>query len=118
MTTPMLFSLGFIPTFVMGGVTGVMLSVAAADFQYHDTYFVVAHFHYTIIGSTILGIFAGLYYWYPKFTGKILDPTLGKWHFWLFLIGFHMTFLPMHITGLQGMPSEYILMVMEIIYTC
>ncbi|MFZ3578540.1 cytochrome c oxidase subunit I [Virgibacillus sp. DJP39] len=106
MTTPMLFSLGFIPTFVMGGVTGVMLSVAAADFQYHDTHFVVAHFHYTIIGSTILGIFAGLYYWYPKFTGKILDEKLGKWHFWLFLIGFHMTFLPMHITGLQGMPRR------------
>lgn len=106
MTTPMLFSLGFIPTFVMGGVTGVMLSVAAADFQYHDTHFVVAHFHYTIIGSTILGIFAGLYYWYPKITGKMLDETLGKWHFWLFLIGFHMTFLPMHITGLQGMPRR------------
>ncbi|ASN04009.1 cytochrome c oxidase subunit I [Virgibacillus necropolis] len=105
-TAPMLFSLGFIPTFVMGGVTGVMLSVAAANFQYHDTHFVVAHFHYTIIGSTILGIFAGLYYWYPKITGKVLDETLGKWHFWLFLIGFHMTFLPMHITGLQGMPRR------------
>nr|GGG70961.1 cytochrome c oxidase subunit 1 [Virgibacillus oceani] len=105
-TTPMLFALGFIPTFVMGGVTGVMLSVAAANFQYHDTHFVVAHFHYTIIGSTILGIFAGLYFWYPKITGKVLDEKLGKWHFWLFIIGFHLTFLPMHITGLQGMPRR------------
>ncbi|WP_099159347.1 cytochrome c oxidase subunit I [Virgibacillus ndiopensis] len=105
-TTPMLFALGFIPTFVMGGVTGVMLSVAAANFQYHDTHFVVAHFHYTIIGSTILGIFAGIYFWYPKVTGKVLDEKLGKWHFWLFIIGFHLTFLPMHVTGLQGMPRR------------
>ncbi len=105
-TTPMLFALGFIPTFVMGGVTGVMLSVAAANFQYHDSHFVVAHFHYTIIGGTILGIFAGLYYWYPKITGKVLDDKLGKWHFWLFVIGFHLTFLPMHITGLEGMPRR------------
>ncbi|MFC4558131.1 cbb3-type cytochrome c oxidase subunit I [Virgibacillus kekensis] len=105
-TVPMLFALGFIPTFVMGGVTGVMLSVAAADFQFHDTHFLVAHFHYTIIGGTILGIFAGFYYWYPKFTGKLLNEKLGKWHFWLFLIGFHMTFLPMHITGLEGMPRR------------
>lgn len=105
-TTPMLFALGFIPTFVMGGVTGVMLSVAAANFQYHDSHFVVAHFHYTIIGGTILGIFAGLYYWYPKITGKVLDDKLGKWHFWFFVIGFHLTFLPMHITGLEGMPRR------------
>ncbi|WLV24256.1 cbb3-type cytochrome c oxidase subunit I [Aciduricibacillus chroicocephali] len=102
-TTPMLFALGFIPSFVMGGVTGVMLSVSAADFQYHDTHFVVAHFHYVIISSTILGIFAGIYYWFPKITGYLLDEKLGKWHFWLFLFGFHMTFLPMHLTGLNGM---------------
>ncbi|CDO05111.1 Cytochrome c oxidase subunit 1 [Oceanobacillus picturae] len=105
-TTPMLFSLGFIPSFVMGGVTGVMLSVSAADFQFHDTHFVVAHFHYVIIASTILGIFAGLYYWYPKITGYLLDEKLGRWHFWTFLIGFHLTFFPMHITGLEGMPRR------------
>ncbi|WP_077623508.1 cytochrome c oxidase subunit I [Sediminibacillus massiliensis] len=104
--TPMLFAIAFIPTFVMGGVTGVMLSVAAADMQFHDTHFVVAHFHYTIIGSTILGIFAGIYYWYPKITGKLLDNRLGKWHFWLFVVGFHLTFFIMHITGLEGMPRR------------
>ncbi|WP_181347738.1 cbb3-type cytochrome c oxidase subunit I [Thalassobacillus sp. CUG 92003] len=105
-TTPMLFSLGFIPTFVMGGVTGVMLAVAAADYQYHDSYFVVAHFHYTMVGGTILGVFAGIYYWYPKMTGKLLDEKLGKWHFWLFVIGFHLTFLPQHFAGLNGMPRR------------
>ncbi|ARI76009.1 cytochrome c oxidase subunit I [Halobacillus mangrovi] len=104
--TPMLFSLGFIPTFVIGGVTGVMLAVAAADYQYHDTYFVVAHFHYTMIGGTILGAFAGIYYWYPKMTGKVLDEKLGRWHFWLFIIGFHLTFLPQHLAGLNGMPRR------------
>lgn len=101
--TPMLFSLGFIPSFVMGGVTGVMLSVSAANFQFHDSHFVVAHFHYVILASTILGIFAGIYYYYPKITGLKLDDTLGKWHFWLFFIGYHLTFLPMHLTGLNGM---------------
>lgn len=105
-TTPMLFSLGFIPSFVMGGVTGVMLSVSAANFQFHDSHFVVAHFHYVILASTILGIFAGLYYYYPKMTGLKLDEKLGKWHFWLFLFGYHLTFLPMHISGLNGMPRR------------
>lgn len=104
--TPMLFSLGFIPSFVIGGVTGVMLSVSAANFQFHDSHFVVAHFHYVIVASTILGIFAGIYYYYPKITGLMLDDKLGKWHFWLFLIGYHLTFLPMHITGLNGMPRR------------
>jgi cytochrome c oxidase subunit I len=105
-TTPMLFSLGFIPTFVIGGVTGVMLAVAAADYQYHDSYFVVAHFHYTMIGGTILGAFAGIYYWYPKMTGKLLNEKLGKWHFWLFIIGFHLPFMPQHFAGLNGMPRR------------
>ncbi|MFD2209902.1 cbb3-type cytochrome c oxidase subunit I [Virgibacillus halophilus] len=105
-TTAMLFALGFIPSFVMGGVTGVMLSVSAADFQFHDSYFVVAHFHYVILASTILGIFSALYYWYPKMFGYALDEKLGKWHFWLFLIGFHLTFFPLHISGLQGMPRR------------
>ncbi|MUV36343.1 Menaquinol oxidase (H(+)-transporting) [Lentibacillus sp. JNUCC-1] len=106
MTTPMLFSLGFIPSFVMGGVTGVMLSVSAADFQFHDSHFVVAHFHYVILASTILGIFAGIYYYFPKITGYQLNEKLGKWHFWLFLIGYHLTFFPMHITGMNGMPRR------------
>src|SRR5699024_5299683 len=87
---------------VMGGVTGVMLSVSAANFQFHDTHFVVAHFHYVIVASTILGIFAGIYYWYPKITGYMLNEKLGKWHFWFFFIGYHMTFLPMHMTGMQA----------------
>ncbi|MYL34679.1 cytochrome c oxidase subunit I [Pontibacillus yanchengensis] len=105
-STPMLFAAGFIPTFVMGGVTGVMLSAAAADLQYHDTYFVVAHFHYVIIGGTILGAFAGIYYWFPKMFGITLNETLGKLHFWLFLIGFHITFFPQHFAGLNGMPRR------------
>ncbi|MGP4060494.1 cytochrome c oxidase subunit I [Halobacillus sp. H74] len=103
---PMLFALGFIPTFVMGGVTGVMLSSAAADMQFHDSYFVVAHFHYVIVGSTILASFAAIYYWYPIMTGMKLDDKLGKWHFWLFLIGFHMTFFLQHLAGLNGMPRR------------
>src|SRR5699024_9352423 len=105
-TTPMLFSLGFIPSFVLGGVTGVMLSVSAADFQFHDSHFVVAHFHYVILASTILGTFAGIYYYYPKITGLKLNDRLGKWHFWLFLIGYHLTFMPMHISCLNGMPRR------------
>lgn len=105
-TAPMLFAVGFIPTFVIGGVTGVMLSVAAADMQYHDSYFVVAHFHYTMIGGTILGAFAGIYYWFPKMFGIKLKEKWGKWHFWLFTIGFHITFFPMHFAGLNGMPRR------------
>ncbi|PWU67519.1 cytochrome c oxidase subunit I [Gracilibacillus dipsosauri] len=106
LTVPMLFAIGFIPSFTMGGVTGVMLAIPSADFQFHDSYFVVGHFHYTILGATVLGIFAGIYYWYPKITGKMLDERLGKWHFWLFIIGFHLTFLPMHFAGLNGMPRR------------
>ncbi|KGP92510.1 quinol oxidase subunit 1 [Pontibacillus chungwhensis BH030062] len=104
--TPMLFAAGFIPTFVIGGVTGVMLAVAAADFQFHDTYFVVAHFHYTMVGGTVLGAFAGIYYWFPKMFGFKLKDGLGKAHFWLFLIGFHITFFPQHFAGLNGMPRR------------
>lgn len=105
-TTPMLFVLGFIPTFVMGGTTGVMLAVAPADYQYEDTYFVVAHFHYVLIGGTVFGLLAGAYYWWPKMFGKKLNETLGRWHFWLFLIGFHMTFLIQHWLGLWGLPRR------------
>jgi cytochrome c oxidase subunit 1 len=105
-TTANLFATGFIPTFVMGGVTGVMLAVPPADFQFHDSYFVVAHFHYVIVGGLIFGLFAGLFYWWPKMFGRILDEKLGKWTFWLFFIGFHMTFFIQHFLGLQGMPRR------------
>lgn len=102
-TTANLFASGFIPTFVMGGVTGVMLASAPADYQYHDTYFVVAHFHYVIVGGLVLGLFAGLHYWWPKMFGRILDEKLGKIEFWTFIIGFHMTFFVQHFLGLMGM---------------
>ncbi|EFM11252.1 cytochrome c oxidase, subunit I [Paenibacillus curdlanolyticus YK9] len=105
-TTANLFAVGFIPTFVMGGVTGVMLAAAPADFQYHDSYFVVAHFHYVIVGGLILGIFSGLHYWWPKMFGRMLNETLGKLTFWTFFIGFHMTFLIQHFLGLLGMPRR------------
>ena len=102
----MLWALGFIPTFVMGGMTGVMLALPPADFQYQDTYFVVAHFHYVLVGGTVFGLFAGAYYWWPKMFGKLLNETLGKIHFWSFLIGFHLTFFPQHFLGLFGMPRR------------
>ncbi len=101
--TSSLFAIGFIPTFVMGGVTGIMLASAPADYQYHDTYFVVAHFHYVIVGGLILGIFAGLHYWWPKMFGRMLNEKLGQITFWTFFIGFHMTFFVQHFLGLLGM---------------
>jgi len=104
--TASLYGMAFIPTFVMGGVTGVMLAVPGADYQYHDTYFVVAHFHYVIVGGLILGIFGGLFYWWPKMFGRMLNETLGKASFWFFVIGFHLTFLVQHLLGLWGMPRR------------
>ncbi len=106
LATPMLFSLGFIAMFVIGGLSGVTHSVAPADWQQHDTYYVVAHFHYVLFGGAVLGLLAGLYYWWPKITGKLLHEGLGKIHFWLILIGFNLTFAPMHILGLNGMPRR------------
>ena len=103
----MLWALGFIPSFTIGGMTGVMLGSAVADYQYHDTYFVVAHFHYVIVGGTVFGIFAALHYWWPKMFGRILNETLGKWTFWMFFIGFHLTFFIQHFLGLMGMPRRY-----------
>jgi cytochrome c oxidase subunit 1 len=88
-------------------VTGVMLAAAPADYQYHDSYFVVAHFHYVIVGGLILGLFSGLYYWYPRMFGLMLNEALGKWNFWTFFIGFHLTFFPQHFLGLMGMPRRY-----------
>nr|WP_268236522.1 cytochrome c oxidase subunit I [Caldalkalibacillus thermarum] len=106
-TTANLFALSFIPTFVMGGVTGVMLSVPPADYQYHDSYFVVAHFHYVIVGGVALSLFAGVYYWWPKMFNRKLNEKLGRWNFWLFLIGLHLTFFIQHFLGLWGMPRRY-----------
>ncbi|MBB6730111.1 cytochrome c oxidase subunit I [Cohnella zeiphila] len=105
-TTSSMFAIGFIPTFVMGGVTGVMLAVAPADYQYHDSYFVVAHFHYVIVGGLIFGIFAGLFYWWPKMFGRMLNEGLGKLTFWTFFAGFHLTFFVQHFLGLMGMPRR------------
>ncbi|MBW7452952.1 cytochrome c oxidase subunit I [Paenibacillus sepulcri] len=105
-TTANLFAIGFVPTFVMGGVTGVMLAAAPADYQYHDTYFVVAHFHYVIVGGLIFGIFSGLHYWWPKMFGRMLNENLGRLTFWTFFIGFHLTFFLQHFLGLMGMPRR------------
>jgi cytochrome c oxidase subunit I len=104
--TPMLFSLGFIAMFVIGGLSGVTHSIAPSDAQQHDSYYVVAHFHYVLFGGAVFGYVAGVYYWFPKWTGRMLDEALGKWHFWLMLIGFNLTFGPMHILGLNGMPRR------------
>jgi cytochrome c oxidase subunit 1 len=104
--TPMLFALGFVAMFIMGGLSGVMHASPPADLQQTDTYFVVAHFHYVLFGGSIFALTAGAYYWFPKMFGKMLDEGLGKVHFWLMLIGFNTTFFPMHIVGLHGMPRR------------
>jgi cytochrome c oxidase subunit 1 len=105
-TTAMLFSLGFLFAFLMGGVTGIMLASPPIDFATHDTYFVVAHFHQVLFGTAVLAGFAGVYYWYPKMFGRMLNETLGKWHFWLLFIGFWVTFMPQYVVGLLGMPRR------------
>jgi cytochrome c oxidase subunit 1 len=103
---PMLFCCAFLLQFLLAGLTGIMMAVAPFDWQLNGSYFLVAHFHFTLIGGLIFGLFAGIYYWYPKATGKLLDETLGKWHFWLFCIGFNMTFIPLHFAGFLGMPRR------------
>src|SRR3989454_1350391 len=103
---PMLFCLGFLFQFLIAGLTGVMLGAAPFNWQLTDSYFVVAHFHYTLVGGFVFMIFAAIYYWYPKATGRMLSKNLGLWHFWLFLIGFHLTFDPQHIAGILGMPRR------------
>ncbi len=103
---PMMFSIGFLFQFLIAGLTGIMLSSAPFDWQLTGTYFVVAHFHYVLVGAILFALFAAFYYWYPKATGRMMSETLGKWHFWLFLIGFHLTFDFMHVPGLLGMPRR------------
>ena len=103
LTTPMLFSLGFVALFVIGGLSGVTHAVVPSDWQQTDTYYIVAHFHYVLFGGAIFGLFAGLYYWFPKLTGRMMGEGLGKTHFWLMFIGMNLTFGPMHWLGLQGM---------------
>ncbi len=104
--TPMLFSLGFIAMFVIGGLSGVTHAIVPADTQQHDTYYVVAHFHYVLFGGAVFGYVGGVYYWFGKWTGRMLDERIGKIHFWLMLIGFNLTFAPQHILGLNGMPRR------------
>ena len=105
--TPMIFAVGFFATFLFGGLTGVMLASPALDFQLSDSYFVVAHFHYTLFGTLVFASYAGVYFWFPKMTGRMLDEKLGKIHFWLTFVGFHMTFLVQHWLGNMGMPRRY-----------
>jgi cytochrome c oxidase subunit 1 len=104
--TPMLWALGFFGVFIIGGLTGVMLASVPFDWQVHDTFFVVAHFHYVLIGGAVFPLFGAIYYWYPKITGRLMDERLGRLHFWLFFVGFNMTFFPMHQLGLDGMPRR------------
>lgn len=107
MATPMLWSIGFLITFLFGGLTGVILSSPVLDFPVSDSYFVVAHFHYVVFGTVVFAMFAGFYFWWPKFTGKMLDERLGKIHFWLLFFGFHATFFVQHMLGAGGMARRY-----------
>jgi cytochrome c oxidase subunit 1 len=104
--TPLYWVMGFFVTFVIGGITGVMLASVPFDLQAHDTYFVVAHLHYVLLGGAVMPLFGAFYYWFPKITGRMLSETLGRWNFWLFFIGTNVTFFPMHTLGLQGMPRR------------
>ncbi len=106
MAAPMLFCLGFLSMFVIGGLTGIMLAVAPMNYQLSDSYFVVGHFHWVIIGGILMGLFAGIYYWYPKVTGRMYSERLARWQFWLLLAGFILTFGPMHVSGMLGMPRR------------
>ena len=105
-TTPMMFALAFISMFVIGGISGVFLASVPIDIHVQDTYFVVAHLHYVLFGGSVMAIYAGVYFWYPKITGRMYSERLGKLHFWMTFIGFNITFLPQHVLGLQGMPRR------------
>ena len=104
--TPMLFAIAFVCLFTIGGFSGLVLAIAPVDIQLHDTYYVVAHFHYVLVSGALFSIFGGVYYWLPKWTGHMYDETLGKWHFWLSTIGMNIVFFPMHFLGLAGMPRR------------
>lgn len=104
--TPMLFAIAFVVLFTIGGLSGLMLAIAPADFQYHDTYFVVAHFHYVLVPGALFSILAAVYFWLPKWCGRMYDETLGKWHFWMSFVAVNITFFPMHFIGLAGMPRR------------
>jgi cytochrome c oxidase subunit 1 len=105
--SPMLWSIGFLATFLFGGLSGVILASPPLDFHVSDTYFVVAHFHYVLFGTIVFASYAGIYFWFPKITGRMLDDRLGKVHFWLTFVGFHTTFLVQHWLGTRGMPRRY-----------
>jgi cytochrome c oxidase subunit 1 len=104
--TPILFVIGFFFIFIIGGMTGLMLGASSLDQQLHDSYFVVAHLHYVLIGGAVFPLFGGFYFWFPKVTGRRLSERAGRWNFWLFFIGFNVAFFPMHILGLEGMPRR------------
>ena len=106
LSTPMLFALGFITMFTLGGISGIMLAVIPVDIHVSDTYFVVAHIHYVLFGGCVFTIFAGIYHWFPKMTGRMYDERLGKLHFWLSFVFFNLTFGPMHLVGVDGMPRR------------
>ncbi|HSS94275.1 MAG TPA: cbb3-type cytochrome c oxidase subunit I, partial [Candidatus Dormibacteraeota bacterium] len=103
---PMKFVFGFLATFLIGGITGIYLASVPVDTQLHQSYYVVAHLHYVLFGGSVFTIFAGIYYWFPKITGRMLNRTLGEWNFWTLFIGFNGTFLIMHTLGLEGMPRR------------
>jgi cytochrome c oxidase subunit 1 len=107
MATPMLYAMGFMFLFTIGGVTGIFLATIATDVHFHDTYFVVAHFHYVMVGGTLMAIVGGLYYWFPKMFGKMLSETLGRISFFLIFVGFNVTFFPQFVLGSLGMPRRY-----------
>jgi cytochrome c oxidase subunit I+III len=103
---PLLFAMGFLVLFILGGITGVMIASVPFDWQVHDTYFIVGHFHYVLVGGVVFPIFGAIYFWFPKITGRMPSARLGRWHFWLMFVGFNLTFFPLHIVGLQGMPRR------------
>jgi cytochrome c oxidase subunit 1 len=104
--TPLLFVLAFFVILLLGGLTGLMLASVPLDYQLHDSFFVVAHLHYVLLGGAVFPLFGAFYYWFPKFTGRLLSERLGRWNFWLFFAGFNLAFFPMHVLGLQGMPRR------------
>jgi cytochrome c oxidase subunit 1 len=101
-----MFSVGFVTMFTIGGLSGVLHSMVPSDYQQQDTYYVVAHFHQVLVGGALFALFSGIYYWFPKFTGRFLNESLGKVHFWLFFVGMNLTFFPMHFLGVAGMPRR------------